>query len=250
MLKDLTHIRYRRLLFSVNDNFLSREAKLDAGINYCIQCPVNIENALSEFYTPLIDLRQSIENIQKEIYHRTLTEINSFTKQDYEHQLLFDLAPIELKKFIDLFNRFATEKKIRPAESFRLNAYNHYGILAVSFIKQNDAYLCINFYRVTKERASNLYSFTLNSDSNDLSRSQLGRAHRALHWLDLLAFKELGAGFYDFCGWYSGNENKALLNVNQFKEQFTKNIVKEFTGVIYKNPLLKLLMRFKKNGYQ
>ena len=240
MLKDLRHIKYKRLFFSVNECFLTEEVDLNADINYFIQCPKNVGGSLTEFFTLLIDLSRPVETIRADIYHRTLSEINSFlVNQDFEHKIILDIREEELNQFIKLFNQFAGEKNIRKAEAFRLKAYRKNGILGVSYIKQNDKFLCVNLYRITKDRAANINSFTVKNSG--ISASALGRAHRAIHWLDILAFKKMGASYYDFCGWYQGQADTSLLNVNKFKEQFTKNKIKEYTGVIYKNKALALL---------
>ena len=192
----------------------------------------------------MIDLSQPLEQIRADIYHRTLSEINSFiSNQDFEHKVIYQPSETDLKQFTRLFNDFAAGKKIRKAEAYRLKAYRQHGILAISYIKQNGNILFINFYRLTKQRAANIHSFAVKDPAQSLNNSQLGRAHRALHWLDLLEFKKAGALYYDFCGWYEGSEDAALLNVNKFKEQFTKNKLKEYSGVIYKSTLLRLLLK-------
>ncbi len=225
----------------MNDTFLSDNGDVSADINYFIQSPTNVNDSLSEFYTLLIDLNQSIENIQEKVYHRTLSEINSFiSNQIFEYKLEFNLSSEILNYYISLFNQFAKEKKIKKAEHFRLKAFNENGILAVTYIKQNNKFIYINFYRVTKQRATNLYSFQATTDLN-FNSTHLGRAHRALHWLDILQFKNHLIDKYDFCGWYNGNNDAHLLNINKFKDQFTQNIVKEYSGVIYKNKFLKML---------
>ena len=244
-LKELQHIRYRRSIFTVHEYFLTEHVKPDADINYCIQCFENTNNALSEFYTLLIDLSQPLETIRAGVYHRSLTEINSFlNNQEFDYKLAYNLPEQELNTFIKLFNQFAVGKKIRKAETFRLKAYNKHSILGVSCLKQKGKIICVNFYRVTKERAANISSFIVNDAPGN--NSQLGRAHRALHWLDIIEFKEAGARYYDFCGWYEGSSDKNLLNINAFKEQFTKNKVKEYNGVIYKNRLLIFLLKILK----
>ncbi len=242
-LQPVSHIKYRRWLFSVNDYFLCSTAATNADINYCIQCSQNIEGRLHEFYTLLIDLEQSQERLWQNIYHRTRSEIASFTaNQAYEYGVIAEPARFQLREFSDLFNRFAVHKNIRKAETFRLEAYRRQGLLVISFIRQNNRYLCINFYRVTQQRATNLYSFHLKHENDrHFTPSHFGRAHRALHWLDMLHFRQAGIKFYDFCGWYNGKEDRQLLNINRFKEQFGGHKVKEYSGVIYKNPLLKFL---------
>lgn len=245
-------ICYRRLIFSAGDCFLSGKALPDCDINYFIQVPENVNKALSEFYTLLADLTLPQETLWQNVYHRTRSEINSFlNNQAYEHQVIFNLSEKELQKFMDRFNQFAALKKIRKAEAARIKAYNKAGVFAVSFIKQQDKFVCINFYRVTAQRATNLYSFHLGHEFNGLfNASHIGRAHRALHWLDMLAFKKMNVPCYDFCGWYAGNTDTHLLNINAFKEQFTTHKVKEYSGVIYNSRLLKLLLKaVRKNAY-
>ena len=246
-LKEINHITYRRLLFSVNDCFVSGNSPLNADINYFIQSPINVKDSLNEFHTLLIDLSLSEEAIRQGIYHRTFSEINSFiNNQHFEYELKLGLSENELNGYIKMFDTFADYKKIRKAERFRLKAYNNSGILAVSYIKQQGEFIFINFYRATKQRATNLYSFHLKHVlNNKFNNSHIGRAHRALHWLDILEFKKANASFYDFCGWYNGEEDKELLNINKFKEQFTQHKVKEYSGVIYKNKLLSFLKKLR-----
>lgn len=246
-LSKITHIKYKRFLFTVNDCFLTQPNIPDADINYYIQCTDDLNNTLTEFYTLLIDLKKPIEEIWNNIYHRTQSEILSFTRnQSFEHKILFNLSKDELIKFTKLFNSFAKYKGIRPLEYDRLKAYNTHGILAVSYIMQNNQFICVNFYRVTHERSANLYSFHLKHYIPEMySASHFGRAHRTLHWLDIIEFKKLGVNFYDFCGWYNGLDNKDLLNINKFKEQFTTFKIKEYSGVFYKNKLLRFFKMIK-----
>jgi hypothetical protein len=237
-----TEIYFRRFIFLSKDCFLTEQININASINYFIQCPENIKGKLNEFHTLLIDLNQSENEIWQGIYHRTKSEIYSFlTNQTFEHKVRCNLTNKELSAFITLFNGFAKIKKIRKAELFRLKAYNNSGILAISYIYQDNQFLCINFYRITSQRATNLYSFTLKHLPSVFNKTHFGRAHRTLHWLDILYFKTNNVKFYDFCGWYHGLEDKALLNINKFKEQFTNYKVIEYSGVIYNNWLLKLI---------
>jgi hypothetical protein len=237
-------VSYKRFLFSCTDNFLVGESKLNADINYFIQCSANIGGALNEFHTLLIPLSLEENAIWQGVSHRTRTEIKSFiSNQHYEHSILLNLPDDELNRFINLFNAFASSKKIRKAETERLKAYNTAGIFAVSFIRQMDDFICINFYRVTRERASNIHSFRVTTSTHKHSHSHVGRAHRALHWLDIQAFKSAGCEVYDFCGWYPGQEDKQLLGINKFKEQFTSYKVIEYSGVVYNHKLLKFILK-------
>jgi hypothetical protein len=245
VLKDISSVRYKRCFFTAEDVFLSNADGKKASINYYIQVPENKNGVLNDFYTLLIDLGQEREKIWSGIYHRTQDEINSFVNNNsFEHVFLHSISIPELDRLIGQFDSFAAHKKIRKAERERLFAYNKAGILCVTYLKLKETTLCMNFYRATKLRASNIYSFNLqHPNKNDISGSIYGRAHRALHWLDMLKFKENNVAHYDFCGWYEGNEDKDLLNINKFKEQFGGQKTKEYSGSIIHHPLLKLLKR-------
>lgn len=240
----INSVTYRRYFFSVKDTFLLTAETFDASLNYFFQSPVNINNSLNEFYTLLIDLHQTQEEIFKTIYERTQSEITSFLKNNvYSYEIKINLSRSELNEIISQFNTFAIQKNIRKAEVERLKAYNEKGILAVSKITVDSKTTWINIYRFTTDRATNLYSFS--AETTHITNSVLGKAHRALHWLDILELKKAGVNFYDLCGWYNGSTNQELLNINKFKEQFSQNKVKEYSGVIYKNFLLSLFKKFK-----
>jgi hypothetical protein len=237
-------VSWKMFFFMVKDTFLCAGAAPDADVNYYTQCSENIENSLSEFYTLVTDLNRSEKEIWEDIYHRTQAEILSFTGNTvFEHSIIKPDKE-QLEHFISMFNEFARRKKIRKAEKHRLQAYNKNGLLAISFIRQQEKYICIHFYRVTTERAVNLHAFNMKHQLGDeFTGSHIGRAHRALHWLDMLEFKKAGVKYYDFCGWYAGKDDKDLLNINAFKEQFSRNKIKEYSGVIYRSPVLKMLKK-------
>jgi hypothetical protein len=115
---------------------------------------------------------------------------------------------------------------------------------SVLYTVQNNNNFNENFNSLIKlSNSDNIEGYTL-VDSYENDKQYW--VYYQLHWLDLVEFKKLGVQYYDFCGWYAGETDEALLNVNKFKEQFTRNKVKEYTGVIYSNPLLKLLLRFRR----
>ena len=166
--------------------------------------------------------------------------------QEFEHCVVFDISRDELEEYIDLFNEFAKQKNILKIEAHRIKAYHQNKILAISYIKQKGEFLSVNFYRVTQQRAANLYTFHLkHKDKIGFSASHFGRAHRTLHWLDVKYFKGIGVKVYDFCGWYNGTEDQALLSINKFKEQFTTNKIKEYSGVIYKSRIIRFLKQWR-----
>lgn len=248
MVRNTNNVTYKRNFLTVCDTFLTEEIAEKKDINYYIQVPANHKNSLNEFHTLLIDLSQSSEEIWNKIYHRTQTEISSFQNNNtFDHQVFHSLSFNKLEYYLKLLEKFTTIRKIRGPETERLHAYNKEGLLFISELNSGTESYCINFYRVTSQRAVNLHSFTTQElMPHTQSNSFFGRAHRTLHWKDLIYFKENGVPVYDLGGWYHGKDDEALLHINQFKEQFGGEKVKEYSGVIYNNPFVKLIKNILK----
>jgi len=244
----LNTVFYKRMLLNVSDTFLTENVAEKKDINYYIQVPVNHCLSLQEFHTLLIDLSATKEEIWSRIYHRTQTEISSFQNNNkFEHKVLYSVSQKNFAEYLQLLEKFTAIRKIRRPEKERLIAYNREGILFISLINSGNEIYCINFYRVTEQRAVNLHSFTTQElISSDHSSSFFGKAHRTLHWMDMMYFKENGIAKYDFGGWYNGDKDESLLHINQFKEQFGGERIKEFSGAIYHHPLLKLIKKIVK----
>lgn len=241
-------VYYKRKFLNVSDTFLTENVAEKKDINYYIQVPVNHCLSLQEFHTLLIDLSSTKEEIWSRIYHRTQTEITSFQNNNkFEHKVFNPVPQKNFAEHLQLLEKFTSIRKIRKPEKERLLAYNKEGILLISSIMSDTEIHCVNFYRVTEQRAVNLHSFTTQElKTNDHSSSFFGKAHRTLHWLDMLYFKENGIAKYDFGGWYDGNKDESLLHINQFKEQFGGEKIKEYSGAIYHHPLLKLIKKILK----
>lgn len=239
---------YKRMLLAVSDTFLTKNAAEKKDINYYLQVPINHELSLQEFHTLLVDLSSTKDEIWSRIYHRTQTEINSFINNNkFDHEVLHPVPQKNFAECLDLLEKFTSIRKIRKPEKERLAAYNNEGILFISSIRSGASIYCVNFYRVTEQRAVNLHSFTTQElIANEHSSSFFGKAHRTLHWLDMIYFKEKGIEKYDFGGWYNGEKDESLLHINQFKEQFGGERVVEYSGAIYHNPVLKLIKKILK----
>ena len=68
-------------------------------------------------------------------------------------------------------------------------------------------------------------------DQSSERRHYLGWANRYLHLQNMLYYKHQGYYQYDMGGWYSGTDNKSLLQVNQFKEEFGGVVVCEYDAL-------------------
>jgi lipid II:glycine glycyltransferase (peptidoglycan interpeptide bridge formation enzyme) len=60
------------------------------------------------------------------------------------------------------------------------------------------------------------------------ARNAIGRANRFLFWTEMLRCKEQGLKCFDFGGWYPGNTEQELLQINQFKSGFGGHVLREY----------------------
>lgn len=58
------------------------------------------------------------------------------------------------------------------------------------------------------------------------ARTAVADANRCHHWDDMRHFKARGFKTYDFGGWYDGNVDKGLVQINEFKQSFGGEIVR------------------------
>ena len=58
-------------------------------------------------------------------------------------------------------------------------------------------------------------------------RSLIGRANRALHYLNMLNFKDRGITTYDLGGYALGTQDPELQEVNEFKDSFGGQLIEE-----------------------
>jgi len=114
----------------------------------------------------------------------------------------------------------------------RLKALNREGRLVVTKGYRNggDGFVIFHVYLQNVGRARLLYSFSdISKEANDVG-AILGRANRALHWMDICHFKEIGMEFYDLGGVYTGTTDKKKINIRRFKDEFGGRLVQEFNG--------------------
>ncbi|MBD2678364.1 MULTISPECIES: hypothetical protein [Nostoc] len=186
-----------------------------------------------EFYTRLIDLTKSHDELWECISSNDRYKIRRAEQKDhiiYEYWEKIDSDT--LNDFSDFYDSFASQKGLTKINRAQLQNRADAGVIDISRVKLKDGESLVwHVYYRTKNRVRLLHSASLKKNDDTSYQSILGRANRYHHWQDIVRFKNLGISTYDFGGWYIGNTDREKLGINQFKEKFGGEVVKNFNCV-------------------
>jgi hypothetical protein len=184
------------------------------------------------FYNRLVDLSKTPEALLADMEPRTVAKIKTAEEQDKfscEWRLVTDARgldeielmwnqSIEAKRRWGNLNREWLGKMI-AARSFELaSARDPSGTLVVFGGMFRDKYRVQQLMSVSPPRSALIPAV----------RARTNRASCFLLWKTMLRFKEEGVRYFDFGGWYPGNEDIQLLGANAFKKSLGGQVVREF----------------------
>jgi len=183
------------------------------------------------FYTRLIDLTASPEELFGQMSKDTAFKIRRARDRDkVQCEWRDPCDPCVLDEFVEVHDRFAALKGLPPLDRRGLSSMAASGALGISVAKdaQGRPLVYHGHYR-NSLRTCCLYSASkyLELDSS-AARNAIGRANRFLYWSEMLQAREQGKKYFDFCGWYPGDSDPALLKINQFKKGFGGEVVREY----------------------
>jgi len=173
----------------------------------------------------LLDLSKTEEELFSNFSKTTKYQINRAKKKDgiicatvYEpgnHNVSV------LNDFLDFFNAFAMSKGLPSLSMRNLEQYIEMNTLYIRSASKDNEVLAMHLYDVSNNLAWLQRSCSLFRKNNDPThKSLIGRANRLLHWEDCLFFKQKNLLEYNFGGFYTGNIDKELLMLNEFKDSF------------------------------
>jgi len=219
-------------LSKVND-FLKDYDLKNIDVVKLYQVGENYKNPLEEFHTLHIDLKQDEDDIFKQFHSNTRNEIRKNLKSD---EVAFyykeNLTEKDIVKFMDELNSFMGQKEhsidlgyqLKQAKDFNKN-------ILLTYVEKDSIVLASHLYLYDENRARYKSGVSHRMDDN-IDAKVVGRSNRSLHWFDIKLFKEKNITIYDLGGLAHNTEDKAKLNINKFKERFTKNQVIEYQGNI------------------
>jgi len=182
------------------------------------------------FYTLLIDLTQSHDQLLAQLTEETAYKIRRARERD---KIVCECCdprdPAVMDGFERMYKEFAAIKGLLPLNRARLESLAAAGVLDISLAK--DAQGKVLVYHASYRdscRATQLESPSLyRALSDSAARNFNGRANRYLTWSDILRYKEQGLKLFDFGGWHLGNDPE-MLNINEFKRGFGGEVVREY----------------------
>lgn len=181
-----------------------------------------------EFHTLLIDLTPQPQKILSSFDRNTRSQIRAAeADESVAVEIIERASAAQLAEFLNFYDDFSRSKSIWPIWAPRLRALHESDRLVLSRVIRDQETLVWHASLRTGDRFVVLYSASLPTADQSL-RKVIGQANRLLHWREMLFLKDQGCPIYDFCGWYAGVEDKALLLVNRFKEEFGGRKVVEY----------------------
>jgi hypothetical protein len=168
---------------------------------------------VSDFYTKIIKLEDSIDVIFSNFKKNTKNEINRAEKEKVEFEV-----GINPSNFINFYNDFATQKSLKL-----LNNINKYApFILITAAKYQDDYLCMHSYLIDESigKVRLLHSASQFRTFEDQKKNLVGMSNRFLHFKDIQHFKNLGFLEYDLGGYAHDSVDKTLININKFKDSF------------------------------
>lgn len=126
----------------------------------------------------------------------------------------------ELERFRAFYDAFASEKGLDPCYWQWVVAACEARQLALTSASMNGEALVWHAYLLSGTTAQLEYSASCFRNKAQDYRSLVGRANRWLHWKDLLRFKEMGFGRYDFGGLFEDESAPERAGINHFKKEF------------------------------
>ncbi len=181
-----------------------------------------------EFHTLLIDLTPELDAIWLSFDRNTRSQIRvAELDKSISIEILERSTYEQFVEFLDFYDDFSRSKSIWPIWVPRLKSLHASGQLVLSRVIRNKEALVWHACLKTSSRFVVLYSASRQRTDSSL-RKVIGQANRLLHWREMQCLREQGCLIYDFCGWYAGVDDKALLLVNRFKEEFGGRKVVEY----------------------
>ena len=183
------------------------------------------------YYTYVIDLTQSREQLQSNLNKDTAYKIRRARERDKircEGCDSRDAAAMD--QFAEMYNAFAETKGLGPLNRVRLESMAAAGVLDLTVAKdpQGNA-LVYHANYCDNRRATNLELPSLfRKQTDNAARSLISRANRCLTWHNFLRYQEMGLEIFDFGGWYPGDADSERLDINRFKEGFGGKVRREY----------------------
>lgn len=183
------------------------------------------------FYTRLIDLSKSPDQLLAEMKKSTATGIREATDQDQTSVEAWEpKSPKIMDRFEAMWNQFAAARGSARLDQKWLGPMIHASALDLTAARSRGGELLAvqATYRHAHRARQLMVVSPFQPQPSVAMRKKIHRANCLLHWETMLRMKECGVGHFDFGGWYPGNTDIQLLGINAFKESFGGAVRREY----------------------
>ena len=208
-------IKYNKLYFA--EKIINTNADI---IKY-IQYSNNNYNYLDSFFTLIIDLNNSEEEIRRNIRTNYIHRINQAVKiHDIKVEYYNKPDISDLNTFVKRYNKISDNKgyaKIKTEDLSRIKDN-----IVISYALYNYKIICGHLYIYDQQRFRQLNSY-IENDLDGFPISKISsKANKYLHYQDILYAKKKKFLIFDFGGIF--NVDSRTLGITIFKLGFSKNI--------------------------
>jgi hypothetical protein len=204
-----------------------------------------LSEGADDFYTLIIDLTQPEAALFDRIHKDGRYQIRRAEDKDGFGMEVWDRREDGfLDAFLAFYDGFAALKGLPSLDRNHLKLLQREGRLDLTRVMHEGQAIVYHAHYVHGGRARLLHSASQFRGSEDPAfRTLVGRANRWLHWKDMVRLKAEGTGCFDWGGWYEGQEDKARLNINQFKETFGGEVQRTYNGELLLTLKAKVMAR-------
>lgn len=185
----------------------------------------------SFYYTYVIDLTQSREQLQANLNKDTAYKIRRARERDKIFCEGCDSRDaVALDRFEEMYNAFAEAKGRAPLNRKRIDSMAAAGVLDLTMARDPQGNVLVYHanYRDSRRATSLELPSLYRKQADNATRSLISRANRCLTWNNFLRYQEQGLKVFDFGGWYPGNADQERLDINRFKEGFGGQVRREY----------------------
>jgi hypothetical protein len=183
------------------------------------------------FYSLLIDLAKSPDQLMGEMNEKTVRKIKEAEEKD---QTRWKRCEAKESKILDevesMWNQFAAARKSALLDRAWLDKIIEAGALEMSATTDPAGnVLTYHLSYAGKKWARDLIVVSrFSSTPNTVQRHRINRANCLGHWKTLLTLQARGLRYFDFGGWYPETADLGLLGMNAFKKGFGGQVVREY----------------------
>ncbi|NTW33615.1 MAG: peptidoglycan bridge formation glycyltransferase FemA/FemB family protein [Bacteroidetes bacterium] len=196
------------------DGYEKSDMLLPRKYKQCRVCCHSIMVRCDKFYTKIINMRRSEEDIYNSFNKTTRYDISKASKSGVAMRIIDDYSV-----FIRFYNVLAEHKGLKKIRS--LSKYNDKIVITAAYeqdaVLVMHAYICDNLLG----RVRLLYSCShYRSYCERNMQAVIGSSNKYLHYEDIKYFKSRGYVVYDFGGYAYESKDMDLKNINKFKDGF------------------------------